>query len=69
MEKEATRGNQETDDIKAIFPDNDYTVKHVYIVKWEVDFLIFFETCALLHQKCKGILHVYKFYPIVHYII
>lgn len=56
VEKEAPRGNQETDDLKPVFPNNDCTVKHSYKATGRI-------------QKSRGVSHVYKFYEIVYSII
>lgn len=47
VEEEAPHENQETDDLRPVFPDNDYTIKQ------EVGFC-FFKISAFLHQGCKN---------------
>ena len=69
FDTETPHGNQETNDLKPVFPDNEYTVKHSYHCKARGRLFAFFKIFALLHQKFKEILHVCKFYQIAYHII
>lgn len=69
VKEEAPHGNQETDDLKPVFPDNDCNVKHSYYCKVRDRLFDFFKICSLLHQKYKEVLHVCKFYQIAYHII
>lgn len=50
VKREALHGNQETDYLKPVFPDNDYIVKYGYHCKAGGRLFDFFEICALLHS-------------------